>query len=61
MIKEINQKSKIEGKLTQEDINIRMKKELYNYKEYKKNEYENQNENILEQTTYILEMKKNFW
>ena len=60
MIKEVNQKSKIEGKITQEDINIRMKKELYNYKEYKKNEYENQNENILEQTTYILEMKKNF-
>ena len=60
MIKEINQKSKIEGKLTQEDINIRMKKELYNYKEYKKKEYESQNENILEQTTYILEMKKNF-
>jgi hypothetical protein len=60
MIKEINQKSKIEGKLTQEDINKRMKKELYNYKEYKKNDHENQNENILEQTTYILEMKKNF-
>ena len=49
-----------EGKITQDDINQKIKKELTNYEKYIENKYENENDDLWEQSTNILEKRKNF-